>query len=65
MISVKRSIFKGQKNYFLPEAKITYDHGKIFRFDGFLLYPIYHPAAALRSTQMKEEFLSWTQQKYM
>ncbi|MDO8664714.1 MAG: uracil-DNA glycosylase [Candidatus Liptonbacteria bacterium] len=51
-------------NYFLPEARITGDHGKIFRFDsstslttsGFLLYPIYHPAAALRSTQMKEEF---------
>ncbi len=43
-------------NYFLPEAKITGDHGKIFRFAGFLLYPIYHPAAALRSTQMKEEF---------
>ena len=51
-------------NYFLPEAKITYDHGKVFRFhgstslttSGFLLYPIYHPAAALRSTQMKEEF---------
>jgi DNA polymerase len=72
-------------NYFLPDAKISRDHGKVFRFDGstrlatsgstlqssfsrqssgqaeltmsgFLLYPIYHPAAALRSTQMKEEF---------
>ena len=43
-------------NYFLPEAKINRDHGKIFRFESFLLYPIYHPAAALRSTQMKEEF---------
>ncbi len=43
-------------NYFLPEAKISRDHGKIFRFDGFLLYPIYHPAAALRSTGMKDEF---------
>mgnify|MGYP001606045013 FL=1 len=43
-------------NYFLPEAKISRDHGKVFRFDSFLLYPIYHPAAALRSTQMKEEF---------
>lgn len=43
-------------NYFAPEAKISRDHGKVFRFDGFLLYPIYHPAAALRSTQMKEEF---------
>ncbi len=43
-------------NYFLPDAKISRDHGKIFRFDGFLMYPIYHPAAALRSTDMKEEF---------
>ncbi len=43
-------------NYFLPEAKISRDHGKIFRFDGFLLYPVYHPAAALRSTGMKDEF---------
>ncbi len=43
-------------NYFLPDAKISRDHGKIFRFNDFLLYPIYHPAAALRSTQMKEEF---------
>ena len=43
-------------NYFLPEAKISLDHGKVFRFDGFLLYPIYHPAAALRSTGMKDEF---------
>ncbi|MEK7546985.1 MAG: uracil-DNA glycosylase [Patescibacteria group bacterium] len=43
-------------NYFLPEAKISRDRGKVFRFDDFLLFPIYHPAAALRSTQMKEEF---------
>lgn len=43
-------------NYFLPEAKISRDHGKIFRFDSFLVYPVYHPAAALRSTEMKEEF---------
>ncbi len=43
-------------NYFLPDAKISRDHGKIFRFDGFLVYPVYHPAAALRSTGMKEEF---------
>jgi len=37
-------------NYFLPTAKITRDQGKIFRFGGMLLVPLFHPAAALRST---------------
>src|SRR5579871_5434326 len=39
-------------NYFLPEAKITRDHGKAFSVDGRIIFPIYHPAAALRSTEM-------------
>lgn len=43
-------------NYFLPEAKMTRDHGRVFKIDGRLVYPIYHPAAALRSTQMMEVF---------
>jgi uracil-DNA glycosylase family 4 len=43
-------------NYFLPDAKITRDHGRVFRIGGRLIYPIYHPAAALRSTQMMETF---------
>lgn len=37
-------------NYFLPAAKITRDQGKVFRFGGMLLVPLFHPAAALRST---------------
>jgi DNA polymerase len=37
-------------NYFIPTAKITRDNGKIFRMDGRLLMPLFHPAAALRST---------------
>lgn len=37
-------------NYFLPEAKISRDHGTIFTMKGVCIYPLYHPAAALRST---------------
>lgn len=39
-------------NYFLPEAKITRDHGRVFMIDGRIIFPVYHPAAALRSTEM-------------
>ncbi|MBI2047800.1 MAG: uracil-DNA glycosylase [Candidatus Liptonbacteria bacterium] len=41
-------------NHFLPEAKISRDQGKIFRFKDFLVVPFFHPAAALRSTTMLE-----------
>ncbi len=37
-------------NYFLPEAKITRDQGKLFRVGDHLVYPLFHPAAALRGT---------------
>lgn len=37
-------------NYFLPEAKISRDHG-VPQFAGeYLVLPLYHPAAALRAT---------------
>ena len=38
-------------NYFLPEAKITRDQGKVFRSNEGFVYPMFHPAAALRSPQ--------------
>lgn len=41
-------------NYFLPDAKITRDHGRPLLVDGRMIFPVYHPAAALRSTQMME-----------
>ena len=41
-------------NYFVPDAKMTRDHGQPLRVDGQLVFPVYHPAAALRSTQMME-----------
>jgi DNA polymerase len=42
-------------NYFLPLAKISNDQGKIFWKDGRLIMPLYHPAAALRSTKVMAE----------
>jgi DNA polymerase len=41
-------------NYFLPLAKITRDRGRGFLVDGRLIFPLLHPAAALRSTQMMQ-----------
>jgi DNA polymerase len=36
-------------NFFLPDAKITRDQGKVFRVHGRFIVPFFHPAAALRS----------------
>lgn len=43
-------------NYFLPEAKITRDQGKVFRLNDMLIMPMFHPAAALRSTEVLSQF---------
>ncbi len=43
-------------NYFLPDAKIMRDHGRVFRVDGRLIFPILHPAAALRAPEMMKAF---------
>lgn len=43
-------------NYFLPEAKITRDQGTVFKTKGRFIVPMFHPAAALRSTQVLKEF---------
>jgi len=37
-------------NYFLPTAKISKDQGKLFWWGNKLVIPVYHPAAALRSS---------------
>lgn len=42
-------------NYFLPDAKISRDHGKVFWWKDVLLVPIYHPAAALRRADLVED----------
>jgi DNA polymerase len=43
-------------NYFLPQAKITKDQGKIFVIGGRCIVPMLHPAAALRSPEMMKIF---------
>jgi DNA polymerase len=48
-------------NYFLPAAKIMRDHGRVFTAGDYLVVPMLHPAAALRSPQqmmllLKEDF---------
>ncbi len=43
-------------NYFLPTAKITRDQGKTFSHAGRIIYPLFHPAAALRNPHVLEEF---------
>ena len=42
-------------NVFLPDAKISRDHGKPEYCGGYLIIPLYHPAAALRSTAVLKE----------
>lgn len=44
-------------NYFLPDAKISRDHGTVFRVRsiGRLVVPLYHPAAALRAGKVMKE----------
>jgi DNA polymerase len=43
-------------NYFLPEAKISRDQGTTFPWNGRLVYPVFHPAAALRNPNAMKEF---------
>ncbi|MBI2054747.1 MAG: uracil-DNA glycosylase [Candidatus Sungbacteria bacterium] len=42
-------------NYFLPEAKISRDQGKVFWVDGRRVIPMFHPAAALRAGAVLKE----------
>lgn len=44
-------------NYFLPNAKISQDHGKIYKFGHVLFIPFFHPAAALRSSSVRSAFV--------
>ena len=42
-------------NYFLPDAKISKDHGVAQYAGDYLILPLYHPAAALRSTKVLKD----------
>lgn len=41
-------------NYFYPEGKITKDHGRLIKVKDYYVYPVYHPAAALRNQSMAQ-----------
>jgi DNA polymerase len=45
-------------HYFAPDAKMTRDHGSALLCDGRTVFPVYHPAAALRSAEMRKALLS-------
>lgn len=42
-------------SYFLPNAKISKDHGVAQYAGDYLILPLYHPAAALRSMQVLKD----------
>lgn len=44
-------------NYFYKEGKISRDRGKLIRTKNHVIYPVYHPAAALRNGSMMEVFI--------
>lgn len=43
-------------NYFLPLAKITRDQGKLLKGSTYYIFPMLHPAAALRGNEMMGMF---------
>jgi len=44
-------------NYFFAEGKISRDRGCLIKLRDFHVYPVYHPAAALRNPTMMEGFV--------
>lgn len=42
-------------NYFYKDGKISRDHGHLIKLDEYNVFPVYHPAAALRSSDMARE----------
>lgn len=48
-------------NYFFPDDKIGSERGKLKRLGNYLIFPVYHPAAALRN----KKFLSTLQDDFL
>lgn len=40
--------------WFFPQAKISEQHGRAMRWRNTILFPLYHPAAGLRSTRLRQ-----------
>ena len=43
-------------NYLYPQWKISIDRGNLIKLKDYYLYPVYHPAAALRGYNMLQDF---------
>jgi len=47
-------------NYFVPDGKITSERGKLIDIGNYKIFPVYHPAAALRNKKflntLKDDF---------
>lgn len=43
-------------NHFYPSGKISVDRGNLVRAGKYYIYPVYHPAAALRNGSMMADF---------
>jgi uracil-DNA glycosylase len=41
-------------NFFAKDVKITETHGRVLERDGRTLFPMFHPAAALRNPRLRE-----------
>lgn len=48
-------------NYFFPDVKITSERGKLLKYGNYFVFPVYHPAAALRN----KKFLSTLQSDFI
>lgn len=44
-------------DWFLPDLKISADHGRAKRYRGQVYFPVYHPAAALYTGSLKQTLL--------
>ncbi len=44
--------------YFIPLGRISQDQGRVFRWRGVLVMPVYHPAAALRNPNLVSDLES-------
>jgi uracil-DNA glycosylase len=43
-------------NYFIPEVKISESQGNLLKLNNLSIFPIFHPAAAMRSSRRMVEF---------
>jgi DNA polymerase len=59
IIKPKLIVFLGRHsmNVFLPELRISQVHGRAFRRNGHVYFPLYHPAAALYNGGMRQTLL--------